>query len=903
MHSRTGALLRVRRELHLRAAESAPQPAAPDHRPRAFVIAVAMPPLVLFAPPAPLPPSHRPQCRRRRLPALCSRPPPHAPPPSSPLPPPPAPFRVAQRAPPGLTVLYSRSLDPITADNLPNLLRYVRAQPQPRAVLLAVAPHAALPPAPARQLSALGVRLVRRSVLSAVPSASPTPPEPPAPVPPSTAPRYTFSLHAPYALAGSQPHAVRFLTRRILNRYGPFHTLAGVTGSGKSYMMASVIAAVQMPTLVLAPNKTLAAQLYNQFKAFFPQNRVEFFVSNFKHYQPEAYLPASDKYIAKSSSIDSELDRLRHAATKSLFERNDTIVVATVSSIYGLGLPSEYLKAAFTARVGDQLTVAQLAKALTSLNYVHHHLNVETTRGHFRSSHNLVDVSPPWEQPGVLYRYCFEEHRLVSLHRVHLPSNSVHDLGEQLVLYPANHFVTPKHLLQDAIQRIQHETSQTVARFLAKGENLQAARLQHRVHADVQMLTKVGHCHGIENYSLHLSGRDPLTPPETLLDYMPKHGKWLLFIDESHVTVPQLGAMYTANAARKKKLVQYGFRLPSAMENRPLSMCEFWAKTHQTVFVSATPGPFELEKSHADGIVQAVIRPTGVVDPTVEVVKTTGQIEHLTARLATVASTGGKAIVTTVTKRFAEDVAECLANKPPVSGVLERPLRVTFLHSGIDSVGRMHVLEAMRSNDNSGNQRIDGSYMKMAPLDVVVGVNLLREGIDLPAVQLVAILDADSEGFLRGETALIQMIGRAARNVKGHVIMYGDTVTTAMRRAIDETARRRRLQLAYNSLYAVNPTPVGEPDSESSQKREPLLQRIRDMKRKQGLSASEYRLGPPCSIPINSSNSLFISKQSVYTQADVESLKDRMLSAARAEDFETAALLRDQLHLLRALDR
>lgn len=667
--------------------------------------------------------------------------------------------------------------------------------------------------------------------------------------------------------------------------------------------MASVIAAVQMPTLVLAPNKTLAAQLYNQFKAFFPANRVEFFVSNFKHYQPEAYLPASDKYIAKSSSIDNELDRLRHAATKSLFERNDTIVVATVSSIYGLGLPSEYLQAAFTTRVGDQLTVHQLTQTLTSLNYVHHHLNVDTTRGHFRSSHNLIDVSPPWEQPGVLYRYNFENQRVVSLQRVHLSPNSVHDLGDQLVLYPAKHFVTPKHLLEQAIERIQQETRQTVRRFLAQGKKLEATRLQQRVDADVQMLTKVGFCHGIENYSLHLSGRDAHAPPETLLDYMPTDGKWLLFIDESHVTVPQLGAMYTANAARKKKLVRYGFRLPSAMENRPLNLPEFWAKTHQTVFVSATPGPFELEKSHANGVVEAVIRPTGVVDPTVEVVRTTGQIEHLTTQLARVASKGGKAIVTTVTKRFAEDVAECLAKKPPVLGVLERPLRVTFLHSGIDSVGRMHVLEAMRSNGHSVTQRSDGNNAKVSPLDVVVGVNLLREGIDLPAVQLVAILDADSEGFLRGETALIQMIGRAARNVKGHVIMYADTVTTAMRRAMDETARRRRLQLAYNSLYGVNPKPVGEPDSESDQEREPLLQRIRNMKRKQGLSLSEYRLGPASSIPINSSNSQFISKQTVYTQADVESLKDRMLKAAEVEDFETAALLRDQLHLLGALDQ
>lgn len=702
-----------------------------------------------------------------------------------------------------------------------------------------------------------------------------------------------FELCANHEPTGDQPNAIRFLTNGL--RDGKmFQTMHGVTGSGKTFMMANIIAQSNLPTLILAPNKTLAAQIYNEMTRYFPRNRVEFFVSHFKYYQPEAYLPNSDKYISKASVVDDTIDRLRHQTTRSLFERNDTIAIASVSALYGLGLPTEYLEASICIRVGSVTDTAmwELAERLKELCYQEEEKKDRITRGYFSTFDTYIDVSPPWEPEGTVYRVSFLQEEISRIESIDLDSGVRFDLGEEVVLYPAKHFATPKERLMAAIEKIEDELRTCMQAFSSQGKMLEASRLEQRVKDDVEMMKKVGFCHGSENYTMYLSGRDINNPPETLLDYMPRDGNWLLFVDESHVTVPQLSAMHAGNAARKRKLIQYGFRLPSAMENRPLNSDEFWQKASQTIFVSATPGPFELEKSGPRGIVEAIIRPTGVLDPLIDVVKTTGQIEHLTLELAKVASTGGKSIVSTITKRFAEDLADCLAAKVPVAGVLDRPLRVAFLHSGIDSVGRMQVLEAMK---DESKRALPSNGDDVEPLDVVVGVNLLREGIDLPAVQLVAILDADTEGFLRGETALIQTIGRAARNTKGRVIMYADTMTTAMTRAISETSRRRRLQMAFNSVHNIAPGEVGSTDpSEADHDEETLLDRIRKLKLQEGgklhgkvfqSNASQWK----------QSEKLATSLLTVESDENVESLRDRMLRAAESQEFEVAAILRDQL--------
>lgn len=721
-----------------------------------------------------------------------------------------------------------------------------------------------------------------------------------------------FRLESDHAPTGDQPKAISSLVAN-LRKGRQYQTLHGVTGSGKTFMMANIIATLNLPTLILAPNKTLAAQLCSEFSRYFPTNAVEFFVSHFKHYQPEAYIPNSDKYIAKSSSVDKHIDRLRHAATKSLFERSDTIVVASVSSIYGLGLPSEYLLASFPVQVEASFDngIEGFTQALQSLSYLPSAFEkVCATRGLFHATDDTVFLSPPWLPEGTLYRLAFSDTVVVHADCVEFPSGLTTSLAPEVVIYPAKHFTTPKDRLEIAISQIELETQQTVANFLKQGQILEASRLQERVTADIEMMRQVGFCTGMENYTMFLSCRSPGDPPETFLDYMPRDGKWLLFIDESHVTVPQLSAMHAGNAARKRKLIHHGFRLPSSMENRPLSHTEFWAKAAQTIFVSATPGPFELEKSGASGVVEAVIRPTGVVDPTVKVVRSQGQLEHLTVELARVAASGGKAIVTTITKRFAEDVAQCLAAKPPVSGILDRSLRVSFLHSGIDSVGRMQVLEAMRKDLHNCSSEpayfeslvaadpFDGSDepLEHSSLDVIVGVNLLREGIDLPAVQLVAILDADSEGFLRGETALIQTIGRAARNTKGHVIMYADTVTGAMQRAITETDRRRKLQTAYNKLYNIRPGEVGySEEGERNREHWSVLNRIRKLSLMEGTNLPQRLSKTQVLLSSRVAKNQKIEETSFPDAESLDELRSRMLDAAENQDFEMAALLRDRL--------
>lgn len=680
-------------------------------------------------------------------------------------------------------------------------------------------------------------------------------------------------------------------------------------------MVAHLIASAARPALVLAPNKTLAAQLCSELAELFPANRVEFFVSHFSFYQPEAYLASSDKYIAKASAIDKRIDQLRHAATRSLFERSDTIVVATVSSIYGLGLPSEYLAAALRLAVGTPFPSTDLSARLRELGYSSGPAGrVQTTRGLFHVDTQLgknpgpvtsvsgddditIDLSPPWEPEGMIYRITLRAHNITHLQSIDTTTNTTTDLGPDLVIYPARHFVLPRERLDAVIASIEAETAARVKHFQSTGRPLEASRLQERVRTDVHLIRTVGHCAGMENYSMHLSGRPVGAAPKTLLDYLPNNGRWLLVVDESHVTLPQLAAMHAGNAARKKALIHHGFRLPSAMENRPLSAKEFWTKVRQTVFVSATPGPEELRRSGPSGIVEALIRPTGIVDPTVTVVPTRGQIEHLTRALARVARQGGKAVVTTITKRFAEDLAECLSAKAPVPDVLDRRLRVAFLHSGIDSVGRMQVLEAMRGTQvKSKGEKTNG-------LDVVVGVNLLREGIDLPAVQLVAILDADSQGFLRGETALIQTIGRAARNVHGHVIMYADTRTSAMEHAIGETGRRRRLQMAFNELHKKRARPVGSVEACDEEEGLLLLNRIRKLSAEEGKSLGNREFGGADEGEQgDNANRLAREEASrmVIDGDDVDEIRKQMFEAAEVMDFETAALLRDRLDELGA---
>lgn len=701
-----------------------------------------------------------------------------------------------------------------------------------------------------------------------------------------------FELHAPYEAAGDQPAAIARMVRG-LDEGAEFQTLAGCTGTGKTYMMASVIAERGVPALVLSPNKLLAAQLYGELRAYFPTNRVEFFVSHFKHFQPESYLPGLDRYIAKSSSVDADIDRLRHAATRSLFERPDTIVVASVSCIYGLGLPQEYLNASTRLSIGAQVDggAEGLAETLRDLYFERKDDDIDKgeaqlARGSFRCFGGGVDVAPPWEKEGTVYRIRLrDDATVVSLHQLNGDGTAAQDLGADVVLYPARHFATPKDRLERALGHITRERDEAVAAFRVSGKPLEAQRLDERVTADIDMFRKVGFCSGAENYSLHLSGRSTDEPPDTLLDYMPRKD-WLLFVDESHVTVPQLSAMSAGNVSRKRKLITHGFRLPSSIENRPLTAEEFWQKAEKTIFVSATPGPFELERCRSRGVVEAVIRPTGVLDPTTEVVKTAGQIEHLTRELAHVVKGGGRAIVTTITKQFAEDLADCLAKRPPVPGVLERQLSVTFLHSGIDSVGRIEILEALKDRERS--------------LDVVVGVNLLREGIDLPTVSLVAIMDADKEGFLRGETALIQMIGRSARNVKGHVIMYADIVTSSMQRAIAETSRRRRLQIAYNKLHSISPLSIS--NSNDGEETDTLIERIRKLRVVEGGqlatavgSAATHTQAFGGSAAAQVTRTISTTGFTKDGGLNEEETRERMLDAANRQDFETAALLRDRL--------
>ncbi len=558
-----------------------------------------------------------------------------------------------------------------------------------------------------------------------------------------------FRLATDMAPAGDQPEAIRALVEGLQD--GLSHqTLLGVTGSGKTFTIANVVAAVQRPTLVLAPNKTLAAQLYGEFKAFFPDNAVEYFVSYYDYYQPEAYVPASDTYIEKDASVNEHIEQMRLSATKALLERHDTLIVATVSSIYGLGDPRAYLSMVLHLDRGDRIDARALLRRLTELQYTRN--DVELARGTFRSRGEVIDVYPAESERDAIRIELFDD----EIERISFfdPLTGVVERSvPRVTIYPKTHYVTPRETILNAIEQIKVELKERLAELRDAGKLLEAQRLEERTRFDIEMMLELGYCNGIENYSRYLSGRAPGEPPPTLFDYLPDDA--LLIIDESHVTIPQLGGMYRGDRSRKENLVEYGFRLPSALDNRPLRFDEFERLAPQTIFVSATPGPYELE--HSGQVVEQIVRPTGLVDPEVEVRPVATQVDDLLSEIRTRVEVDERVLVTTLTKRMAEDLTDYLE---------EHGVRVRYLHSDIDTVERVEIIRDLR----------------LGEFDVLVGINLLREGLDIPEVSLVAILDADKEGFLRSDRSLIQTIGRAARNAHGKVILYADEITGSMRR-------------------------------------------------------------------------------------------------------------------------
>src|SRR5690349_6685336 len=583
-----------------------------------------------------------------------------------------------------------------------------------------------------------------------------------------------FRVRSEFDPAGDQPQAVARLAEGIM-RGDRFQTLLGITGSGKSATVAWTIEQVQKPTLVIAPNKSLAAQLANEFREFFPRNRVEYFVSYYDYYQPEAYIPSSDTYIEKDSSINDEIDRLRHAATSALLTRNDVIVVASVSCIYGLGSPEEYRDQYLVLHQGEERDQRSILSQLVDMNYERNDMNL--TRGRFRVRGDTIEVHPAYDETAVRIELFGDEIEQITVVDP-LTGERVQTL-EELVVFPASHYVASDERMQKAIVRIEAELQERLAYFEREGKLLEAQRLRMRTQYDLEMMQEVGYCNGVENYSGPIDGRARGERPNTLLDFFPKD--FLVVIDESHVTVPQLHGQYEGDRSRKEALIEHGFRLPSAADNRPLRFDEFIENVGQVVFLSATPGPFELE--HSSSVVEQIVRPTGLVDPEVIVKPTKGQIDDLLEQIKLRVDQDARVLVTTLTKKMAEDLTDYL---------LEMGVRVRYLHSEVDTIQRIEILRDLR----------------LGEFDVLVGINLLREGLDLPEVSLVAILDADKEGFLRSETSLIQTIGRAARNVDGQVVMYADQVTPSMQRAISETNRRRKLQMDFNAEHGIDPQTI-----------------------------------------------------------------------------------------------
>ena len=658
-----------------------------------------------------------------------------------------------------------------------------------------------------------------------------------------------FQLQAPYVPRGDQPEAIAGLVAGV-NGGQRYQTLLGATGTGKTFTIANVIAQTGRPALVLAHNKTLAAQLCNELREFFPNNAVEYFISYYDYYQPEAYVPVSDTYIAKTASINEEIDMLRHSATRSLFERRDVIVVASISCIYGLGIPSEYLKAAVKFQVGDTLNLRSSLRDLVNNQYSRNDL--EISRGRFRVRGDVLEIGPAYEDRLVRIELFGDD--VEAIRYVDPTTGEILQSLDAINIYPAKHFVTPKERLQDAIKAIRLELRERLDVLNEQGRLLEAQRLEQRTTYDLEMLEQVGYCNGVENYARHLAGREAGTPPECLIDYFPKD--WLLVVDESHVTCSQLQAMYNGDQSRKQVLIEHGFRLPSAADNRPLKGSEFWEKAQQTIFVSATPGDWEMRQSDGQ-VVEQVIRPTGVLDPVVEVRPTDGQVDDLLGEIRIRADKQERVLVTTLTKRMAEDLTDYLA---------ENGVRVRYLHSEIHSIERIEIIQDLRN----------GEY------DVLVGVNLLREGLDLPEVSLVAILDADKEGFLRAERSLIQTIGRAARHVEGVALLYADNLTDSMDKAISETERRRAIQQAYNEQHGITPTPAGKRAGNSILAFLEVSRRLNDEQLEQATEQAEHN-----EVPLDSLPEL------------IQQLEDKMKTAAKNLEFEEAANLRDRIKGLR----
>jgi excinuclease ABC subunit B len=658
-----------------------------------------------------------------------------------------------------------------------------------------------------------------------------------------------FELHAPYQPKGDQPTAIAGLVQGV-DGGERYQTLLGATGTGKTFTIANVIAQTGRPALVLAHNKTLAAQLCNELREFFPNNAVEYFISYYDYYQPEAYVAVSDTYIAKTASINEEIDMLRHSATRSLFERNDVIVVASISCIYGLGIPSEYLKAAVKFKVGDTLNLRGSLRELVNNQYSRNDL--EISRGRFRVRGDVLEIGPAYEDRLVRIELFGDE--VEAIRYVDPTTGEILQSLDTINIYPAKHFVTPKERLADAILAIRHEMRERLDVLNGQGRLLEAQRLEQRTTYDLEMLEQVGYCNGVENYARHLAGREAGTPPECLIDYFPKD--WLLVVDESHVTCSQLQAMYNGDQSRKQVLIEHGFRLPSAADNRPLKGSEFWEKAQQTIFVSATPGNWEMEQSSGQ-IVQQVIRPTGVLDPIVEVRPSEGQVDDLLGEIRVRAEKNERVLVTTLTKRMAEDLTDYLA---------ENGVRVRYLHSEIHSIERIEIIQDLRN----------GEY------DVLVGVNLLREGLDLPEVSLVAILDADKEGFLRAERSLVQTIGRAARHIEGMAILYADNLTDSMAKAISETERRRAIQHAYNVEHGITPTPAGKRAGNSILSFLEMSRRLNDDQLEEATEQAEHN-----NVPLDALPEL------------IQQLEEKMKGAAKNLQFEEAANLRDKIKNLR----
>ena len=658
-----------------------------------------------------------------------------------------------------------------------------------------------------------------------------------------------FQLHAPYSPKGDQPTAIAGLVAGVEGgeRY---QTLLGATGTGKTFTIANVIAQTGRPALVLAHNKTLAAQLCNELREFFPNNAVEYFISYYDYYQPEAYVPVSDTYIAKTASINEEIDMLRHSATRSLFERRDVIVVASISCIYGLGIPSEYLKAAVKFQVGETLNLRGSLRELVNNQYSRNDL--EISRGRFRVRGDVLEIGPAYEDRLVRIELFGDE--VEAIRYVDPTTGEILQSLENISIYPAKHFVTPKERLGEAIQAIRTELRERLELLNGQGRLLEAQRLEQRTTYDLEMLEQVGYCNGVENYARHLAGRQAGTPPECLIDYFPED--WLLVVDESHVTCSQLQAMYNGDQSRKQVLIEHGFRLPSAADNRPLKGEEFWQKARQTIFVSATPGDWEMRQSDGQ-VVEQVIRPTGVLDPIVEVRPTEGQVDDLLGEIRIRADKQERVLVTTLTKRMAEDLTDYLA---------ENGVRVRYLHSEIHSIERIEIIQDLRN----------GEY------DVLVGVNLLREGLDLPEVSLVAILDADKEGFLRAERSLIQTIGRAARHVEGVALLYADNLTDSMDKAITETERRRAIQQTYNEKHGITPSPAGKRAGNSILAFLEVSRRLNDEQLEQATEQAEHN-----EVPLDALPEL------------IQQLEEKMKNAAKNLEFEEAANLRDRIKGLR----